>query len=83
MTKEAVIAVIFAIVFASIGIVLWRWPRDIRDWYVSKYENVWTGLAAWNPLLDFMKLDEYIIMLKVIAVFSWLASFVVLFAVLT
>jgi hypothetical protein len=75
MNRSFLIALVAGLVFAALGIVLWRWPADIQRWLLAKYQ-VWTGVAGWNPMLKFVQSDSYITALRFVAVISMIAALI-------
>jgi len=48
-----------------VGIALSVWPKVVQDWIVDQYQS-WRGIAAWNPLLPWMKSPAYPLFLRIL-----------------
>ncbi len=55
--------------FFGVGIVALVWPERVQDWMLSFHESG-SGIARWNPFLNWMRTSSYIVSLRVVGVLA-------------
>lgn len=66
--------------FFAIGIAALWWPREIQRWVLSYYEGT-SGMAAWNPLLKWMKTPSYVTSLRAVGLLAIAAGALFMLAI--
>lgn len=56
--RSDIFSILFILTLAVVGVGLALWPKSIQAWILKRYES-WSGLAAWNPFLPWMKTPSY------------------------
>ncbi len=61
--RSDILSALLIAMLAIVGVGLALWPKSIQAWILRRYES-WSGLAAWNPFLSWMKTPSYVRFLR-------------------
>ena len=75
------IVLITGLIFLSISIACLFFPEKIQVYTIDIYRNG-KGLAKFNPFIEWVKTAKYILCLRIIGIFSFLAFCLSLYVVL-
>jgi hypothetical protein len=71
---------LLCLLFFGVGIVALGWPEKLQEWALNFYGSG-SGLAKWNPFLNWMRTSSYVVSLRIVGFLALVAGCLVLLAI--